>query len=157
MKKKLKKLNNTKDKLFSVIAHDIRNPFNAILGFSTILDNNLESLTSAEIKEFISKIVEASEQTYKLLEDLLTWAKSQLGQLHTKKYLVDPGSIILECTSSLKSLAHNKNIKINISTSDRTTVYADREMIKFVLRNILHNAIKFSHPGSQISYSIKKK
>ncbi len=154
--KKLKKLNNTKDKLFSVIAHDIRNPFNAILGFSTILDNNLESLSGSEVKEFISKIVEASEQTYKLLEDLLTWAKSQLGQLHAKPCKVETNSIIQECINSLKSLARNKNIRINIGSSDEGTVYVDREMIKFVIRNLLHNAIKFSHPNSVINYSIKK-
>ncbi len=148
--KKLKKLNNTKDKLFSVIAHDIRNPFNAILGFSTILDNNLDSLSSAEIKEFISKIVEASEQTYKLLEDLLTWAKSQLGQLKANPCKVNPEYIIQECINSLKSLARNKNININISTLNTSCIYADSEMIKFVFRNLLHNAIKFSHPNSKI-------
>ncbi len=152
--KKLKKLNNTKDKLFSVIAHDIRNPFNAILGFSTILDNNLDSLSETEVKEFISKIVEASEQTYKLLEDLLTWAKSQLGQLQAKPCKIHLGSIIHESVLSLKSLARNKNITINFTVSDNDYAFVDQEMIKFVLRNLLHNAIKFSHPNSQIICSV---
>ncbi|MCW3786104.1 PAS domain-containing sensor histidine kinase [Plebeiibacterium sediminum] len=154
--KKLKKLNNTKDKLFSVIAHDIRNPFNAILGFSTILDNNLNSLSTNEIKEFISRIVEASEETYKLLEDLLTWAKSQLGQLKAKPCEVSTENVIHECLGSLKSLTRNKNIKINISDTTTQCAYVDKEMIKFVIRNLLHNAIKFSHPNTTIEYSTKE-
>ena len=154
--KKLKKLNNTKDKLFSVIAHDIRNPFNAILGFSTILDNNLNNLSTNEIKEFISKIVEASEETYKLLEDLLTWAKSQLGQLKAKPCEVSTRDVIQECLGSLKSLARNKNISINISNTTTHCSYVDKEMIKFVIRNLLHNAIKFSHPNSIIEISAEE-
>ncbi len=154
--KKLKKINNTKDKLFSVIAHDIRNPFNTILGFSTILDNNLNSLSTNEIKEFISKIVEASEETYKLLEDLLTWAKSQLGQLKANQCEVSTREVIQDCLGSLKSLARNKNIKINISDTTTHCSYVDKEMIKFVIRNLLHNAIKFSHPNSIIDYSTKE-
>ena len=147
---KLKKLNNTKDKLFSIIAHDIRNPFNAILGFSNILDRNINDFTNSEIKGFVSKIVEASEQTYKLLEDLLTWAKSQLGQLQPNPQKVNPETTINECINSLTSLAKNKNIKIQPSFASESTIYADAEMFKFVLRNLLHNAIKFSHPNATI-------
>ncbi len=153
---KLKHLNHTKDKLFSVIAHDIRNPFNAIIGFSNILNNNLDNFSAAEVKEFISRIVEASEQTYKLLEDLLTWAKSQLGQLKVNRVLYSPDQIVEECVESLRSLAANKNIKIQkiISTHDKIKV--DVEMLKFVIRNLLHNGIKFSHPNSRIRCIIIK-
>jgi len=153
---KLKRLNNTKDKLFSVIAHDIKNPFNAILGFSSILDRNLQNFSESEVKEFISKILEASEQTYKLLEDLLTWAKSQLGQLKVKKVLISPSEIIQECNESLKSLANNKNITIKTRFSYFDLVEADMEMLKFVIRNLLHNALKFSHPNSVIECNVEE-
>lgn len=154
---KLKKLNHTKDKLFSVIAHDIRNPFNAILGFSNILNKNIDQLSVIEIKEFVSKIVEASEQTYKLLEDLLTWAKSQLGQLYATPVPLQPANLINECINSLHSLASEKNITINTSIFTTKEVLADNQMFKFIIRNLLHNSIKFSHPNTNIQCLVTEK
>ncbi len=148
--KQLKQLNNTKDKLFSVIAHDIRNPFNAILGFSTLLEKNIDNFTTKEIKEFARRILEASEQTYKLLEDLLTWAKSQLGQLAIKQEKFSPYYIINDCMGSLKTLAQAKNIELENRIEDHLMMNGDVEMFKFVFRNLMHNSIKFSHPNSQV-------
>jgi signal transduction histidine kinase len=120
------------------------------------LDNNLSSFSDNEIKDFISKIVEASEQTYKLLEDLLTWAKSQLGQLNAKPTTLKPIDIINECSSSLKSIANNKNIEIKTRIATSKKVFADNEMLKFVIRNLIHNGIKFSHPNSIIECLVDK-
>jgi PAS domain S-box-containing protein len=154
---KLKKLNHTKDKLFSVIAHDIRNPFNAILGFSNILNKNIDNLSVEEIKEFVSKIDEASEQTFKLLEDLLTWAKSQLGQLYATPIPLQPATLINECINSLQSLASEKNITISTSIFTTKEILADDQMFKFIIRNLLHNSIKFSHPNSDIQCLVIEK
>ncbi len=154
---KLKKINNTKDKLFSIIAHDIKNPFNAIIGFSSILDMNYQSFSESEIKEFISKILEASEQTYKLLEDLLTWAKSQLGQLKVNKIQISPESILKESIDSLHSLVKNKNINVKVSIQYNEPIYADRNMLQFVIRNLIHNALKFSFPNSDIECCVFEK
>ncbi len=151
---KLKKLNNTKDKLFSVIAHDIRNPFNAILGFSTILNKKINELSSEEIKEFTKHIQEASEQTYKLLEDLLTWANSQLGQLKPWKMTFDPKGAVNECIDSLLATAQGKNIQLINKITSPALVAADIEMFKFVIRNLMHNGIKFSHPDSIVECGI---
>lgn len=151
---KLKKLNNTKDKLFSVIAHDIRNPFNAILGFSTILSKRIDELSNEEIKEFTKRIQEASEQTYKLLEDLLTWAKSQLGQLKPRKISFDPTGAVNECMDSLLTTAQDKNIQLINKITSPTLVAADIEMFKFVIRNLMHNGIKFSHRDSIVECGI---
>lgn len=151
---KLKKLNNTKDKLFSVIAHDIRNPFNAILGFSTLLNKKIDEFSDQEIKEFTKRILEASEQTYKLLEDLLTWAKSQLGQLSARKMTFDPTGIINECIDSLLTTAQGKNIRLINKITTPVQVTADIEMFKFVIRNLMHNGIKFSHRDSIVECGI---
>ncbi|TLX77617.1 PAS domain S-box protein [Labilibacter sediminis] len=151
---KLKKLNNTKDKLFSVIAHDIRNPFNAILGFSTLLEKNIDSFSAAEIKEFAQKIVESSEQTYKLLEDLLTWAKSQLGQLKVNPQTFSIRSAVTECMENVSSLANSKNIDLRNMVPEEYEFTLDLEMFKLVIRNLLHNGIKFSHPNSKVKCGI---
>ncbi len=151
---KLKKLNNTKDKLFSVIAHDIRNPFNAILGFSTLLNKKIDEFSDEEIKEFTKRILEASEQTYKLLEDLLTWAKSQLGQLTARKKTFDPTSVVNECIDSLLSTAQGKNIQLINKINSPALVTADIEMFKFVIRNLMHNGIKFSNRDSIVECGI---
>ncbi len=147
---KLKKLNNTKDKLFSVIAHDIRNPFNAILGFSTLLNKKINEFSTQEIREFTQRILEASEQTYKLLEDLLTWAKSQLGQLKVNKVVFDPNIILNDCIESLLTIAQGKNIRLENKILGVNKIETDIEMFKFVIRNLLHNGIKFSHPNSTV-------
>ncbi len=154
---KLKKINNTKDKLFSIIAHDIKNPFNAIIGFSTILDMNYQSFSESEIRDFISRIVEASEQTYKLLEDLLTWAKSQLGQLKVNKVSISTENILTECVESLHTLVKNKNIEVKVSIHYNDPIYADSNMLQFVIRNLIHNALKFSFPNSTIECSVFEK
>lgn len=151
---KLKKLNNTKDKLFSVIAHDIRNPFNAILGFSTLLNKKANEFSSQEIKEFTKRILEASEQTYKLLEDLLTWAKSQLGQLTARKMIFDAKGIVNECIDSLITTAQDKNVQLINKITSPSMVATDIEMFKFVIRNLMHNGIKFSHRDSIVECGI---
>ncbi|SMO66796.1 PAS domain S-box-containing protein [Saccharicrinis carchari] len=151
---KLKKLNNTKDKLFSVIAHDIRNPFNAILGFSTMLNKRIDEFSKDEVREFTKRILEASEQTYKLLEDLLTWAKSQLGQLQARQATFDLNVIVKECIESLGAIAQGKNIRLINKVNENTLVTTDVEMFKFVIRNLIHNGIKFSHRDSTVECGI---
>lgn len=153
---KLRQLNLTKDKLFSVIAHDIRNPFNAILGFANILENSIEDLSTGEVKEFAHKIVNASEQTFKLLEDLLTWAKSQLGQLKVYKEPFHPSSILDECTNSLEALSKSKSINIETKVADGLILESDVTMFKFILRNLLHNAIKYSYTGNKVICTIEE-
>jgi len=147
---KLRQLNLTKDKLFSVIAHDIRNPFNAILGFANILESSIEDLSTIEIKEFAHKIVNASEQTFKLLEDLLTWAKSQLGQLKVYKETFYPSAVVDECILSLEALSKSKDINIDATITKGLILNSDLTMFKFIMRNLLHNAIKYSHNGSKV-------
>jgi PAS domain S-box-containing protein len=143
--KKLKALNATKDKLFSIIAHDIKNPFNAILGFASLLHGQIDDFSKEEIKGFVEKILEAGENTYKLLEDLLTWGRSQLGKLSLSIVPVCPYDIVEEIFHYYAILAQNKNILLVNHLPAGYKVMADTDMLKFVLRNLIHNGIKFTN------------
>ena len=147
---KLKDLNATKDKLFSIIAHDIKNPFGVILGFSNLLSERLSDLSEDEIREFINQIVEAGENTYKLLEDLLTWGRSQLGKIEIKKEKIIPKDIVEEIFTYYSHLAHNKGLSLKNGLSPQLMFLADFDIVKFVLRNLIHNAIKFTPAGGTI-------
>ena len=151
--KKLKELNATKDKLFSIIAHDIKNPFNSILGFASLLKNNLEFYTKDEIKSYVDQIALSSESVYKLLDDLLVWAKSQLGQMKVKPQYFKPKKLVDEAIDNYGLLAKNKHIFLENDIRHQALVYADIDMIKFVIRNLIHNGIKFTNANGEVRCS----
>jgi PAS domain S-box-containing protein len=155
--KQLKELNRTKDKLFSIIAHDIKNPFNVILGFSRMLNSGFDSYSKKEIASFITKILNASENAYKLLEDLLIWARTQMGQLKINRENINVNDVINEIFSHLNVIAAQKNIQLISELSDDDMVYADYEMVKFIFRNLIHNAIKFTPDYGFINISSERK
>ncbi|MBK3518128.1 PAS domain-containing protein [Carboxylicivirga marina] len=150
---KLKELNATKDKLFSIIAHDIKNPFNSILGFASLLKNNLELYSKEEIKAYIEQIAISSENVYKLLDDLLIWGKSQLGQMIVKSQYFRPKNLVDEAIENYDVQARNKKIHLSNDINQQAVVYADIDMMKFVIRNLIHNGIKFSNPNGEVRSS----
>ncbi|MCT4644347.1 MAG: HAMP domain-containing histidine kinase, partial [Carboxylicivirga sp.] len=150
---KLKELNTTKDKLFSIIAHDIKNPFNSILGFTSLLRSNLEIYSKEEIKTYIEQIAVSSENVYKLLEDLLIWAKSQLGQMTVTPQYFGLKNLVDTANENFLMHARRKQISL-INDVDEQFVYADINMLKFVVRNLIHNAIKFTHADGEVRCSV---
>lgn len=148
--KKLKEANATKDKFFSIIAHDLRNPFNAIIGFSNLLINSYEAMDEQERKSIIQNISEASERTYKLLQNLLDWARSQTDKLEIKPRVIDVCVVVNEVIAELKTNADNKEISIVSDIPFNTPVTADENILKTVLRNLVSNGIKFTNPGGSI-------
>jgi len=148
--KELKKLNETKDKLFSIIAHDIKNPFNVILGFANLLTINFYEYSKEDIKKYVGKILNASENVYKLLDDLLIWAKTQMGQMKVQKEYLNLSNIVAEIMLHFKVLSDQKNITMTREMPEEAYVFADNEMIRFVIRNLLHNAIKFTPARGKI-------
>ncbi len=142
--------NQTKDRLLSIIAHDVKNPFSAIIGLSSLLNTGYEDFSKEEVKDFISRISESGENTFKLLEDLLLWAKSQLGELKINKGIVSVENVVSESITLTHSLAHTKRISVVNKCKSDDVVYIDEIMIKFIVRNLIHNAIKFSNSNSQI-------
>lgn len=149
----MEKVNATKDKFFSIIAHDLKNPFNSILGFSKILHEEYQDLNDEEILRFIKTIRDASENAFKLLQNLLVWSKIQTGHVDYSPEMISVSLISNETIALLKSQALAKNIQI-ISTVDLALqAYADENMIKTVYRNLVTNAIKYSFPGGKIVIS----
>ena len=150
LNKELVESNNTKDKLFSIIAHDLRGPFNSILGFSDLLFENLQEFEIAETKELLGIINASAKNTLVLLDNLLNWAKSQTGQINFKPEKVVLSPIIQEVFELSNSSAQNKNIVLNYIQSEEIVVLADSNMIKTVLRNLISNAIKFTNSNGKI-------
>ncbi|MFW5890393.1 MAG: PAS domain-containing sensor histidine kinase [Marinilabiliaceae bacterium] len=146
----LRELNETKDKIFSIIAHDLKSPFQSIIGFATMLNEGLEGYSSLEIKKMATQISDVSEQTYKLLEDLLTWSKSQLGQLTPKPVKTNVRDLVSKAFDQLKAQAEKKDLDLINESDDELSFKADLDMLEFVVRNLVHNGIKFTTPGGKI-------
>ncbi|WP_347838478.1 PAS domain-containing sensor histidine kinase [uncultured Draconibacterium sp.] len=146
----LKDLNATKDKLFSIIAHDLRSPFNSIMGFSEILLDKINDPTFTEAEKYLKYINTAANDTLTLLDNLLSWAKSQTGLLHIRPRTTRLSAHILDEINQKKLVAKAKNIALNNSASEELEVFADENMLRIVLRNLISNAIKFTQKGGEI-------
>jgi len=149
--KNLKELNATKDKFFSIIAHDLKNPFQALLGFSETLFTRHNELTDKEIKEYSKIIYESSQNLFNLLGNLLQWSKSQLGNIKLSPEKINLSDIYDEATSLLTLTADKKNIKLLNKIPDNFIVFADKHIVSTVLRNLVSNAIKFTNQGGEIT------
>lgn len=144
-------LNKTKDKFFSILAHDLRSPFNSILGFSELLKINKEKLTPEKQYRFIDAIHLASKRVYTLIEDLLLWSISQTNQIKFEPGNLNLKAIVDENILLLKDNFLSKNISCEVTIEDNLQIYADYEMINTVFRNLLSNAIKFTHNGGKVT------
>ena len=147
---KLKNSNATKDKFFSIIAHDLKGPFNSILGFSGLLDENYEKYDIQKQKHFIKIINQSVKNTLKLLENLLLWSRSQRGILD---YKPEKENIYLLYTETIKFLilpAEKKSISLRNEIPEDIVVKADKNMISTVMRNLISNAIKYTHKDGEI-------
>ncbi len=150
----LREINSTKDKLFSIIAHDLKSPFTSILGFSELLNENIRTYDIEKTEKFIAQIYSGSKFCLALLENLLDWAKTQTGQIDFKPEKLKLQPIIKEVVDTLDSSAKIKGISLNHFQSDDIDVFADTNMLKTILRNLISNAIKFTNTGGKISIYI---
>lgn len=148
--KQLRKANAMKDKFFSIIAHDLKNPFNAILGFSSLLYEAYDNFDDQQRKSFIKNICDASDSTFKLLQNLLEWSRTQTGKIEFYPETIDVASIVNENITVLKSAAKNKKIILETNIDGSLVAFADSNMVKAIIRNLVSNAIKFTHPGGRI-------
>lgn len=152
--KKLIELNSNKDKFFSIIAHDLKSPFSAILGFSKILEDEYNSSTPAEQLTFIRRIGDGLSKVYKLIENLLEWSRIQQGGIEFHPETLDIGLIAYEIVNVNKLNLEKKGIRAVVEIQDNISVLADENMVKAILRNLVSNALKFSHPGHVIRIRI---
>jgi len=148
----LSKLNATKDKLFSIIAHDLKSPFNALLGFSDLLYTNAKNSSKEEIQHYSKLLLDSATKAYDLLENLLHWSRAQRGSIVYSPLVFDLSRLIDKSINLFQSVAENKNITISKEVNSKTTTaFADESLIDIVVRNILNNAIKFTKPDGQIT------
>ncbi len=146
----LKNLNSTKDKLFSIISHDLRSPFSAILGFQDLLEEQYFELSDEERLEMIGQLNATSRQTYSLIENLLNWAQIQTSNIHYYPEQFDVVKVIKEKLDLYQSIANSKNINIELQLAETQPAFADIDLFHTTLRNLITNAIKFSNPGGNI-------
>ncbi|MBV6445912.1 MAG: PAS domain-containing sensor histidine kinase [Ignavibacteriales bacterium] len=155
MNQKLKELNSTKDKLFSIVAHDLRNQFMTLMSFSEILRAESDTLSVEERDSFIGEIETVSHTTYGLLSNLLNWAASQTDKIKVQKSVFNLPENISGVVTELGGMLRRKEIEIETDYPEDFPVYSDSEMITVILRNLLTNAIKFSFRGGLVKISLK--
>ena len=153
----LQDLNNTKNKFFSIISHDLKNPFQSILGFSEILANEIETCSSAEIIEFAHSIHNSSQHTYRLLENLLEWSRSQNESISFKPETLNLQQIINETLRISANTSQAKNISIRSEIHDSFSCIGDKHMISTIVRNLVANAIKYTHRFGVITITAVEK
>jgi len=153
-KKELEELNRLKIKFFSIISHDIRSPLLSLKGVLNLFDANLLN-DKYETNEFFTQLNLEFNTTSYLLDNLLIWAKKQMYEESIEK-IVFPINVVINDNLNLQNAAISKrNITIFNLLSDDIYVYADKEMINMVVRNLIGNALKFTHHGGQISIFYK--
>jgi signal transduction histidine kinase len=141
-------LNATKDRFFSIIAHDLKNPFTAILGFCEILSLRYEKMDDIKRKHMIGVVYESSNNLFKLLENLLQWARSQTGDIKYEPEEFIINELIDTNISLLENLILEKNLEIKQNLESKIKIFADKNMINTVIRNLISNAIKYTETGS---------
>lgn len=147
---KLIELNNSKDKFFSIISHDLKSPLMGIIGLSKILSAEAEILTKEEITEFSTSLHYAAENLYKLLENLLNWSRLQRGIIEFNPSQFDVNRLINLNIELLKENGRQKQINIHNEFDTEINVFADINMVNTILRNLVSNAVKFTNPGGNI-------
>lgn len=154
--KKLKESNDSKDKFFSILAHDLRNPFGALFSASDLLNKYYNRIDEVKKKDYIQKIHNSSKQVLLLLENLLEWSRAQIGSLKANPENFDVEKVISGNIALLKEAASSKKIELFSKTDSETIIYADRNMIATVIRNLLTNALKFSSENDKVWIETKK-
>ncbi len=151
--KRLKELNATKDKFFSIIAHDLKSPFNAIIGFSNLLDEQIHKKDQEGIEEYVGIIRNSSQRAMDLLTNLLEWSRSQTGRMEYNPEYVELVALINYVTELSEDTARQKSISIKKELPQNIDAFADKAMLSAILRNLISNAVKFTNKGGTIVIS----
>jgi two-component system sensor histidine kinase/response regulator len=146
----LAELNTSKDKLFSIISHDLRSPFNVMLGYFQQIDEQFDRYTKKELKQIIENLRISAEKLKTLLENLLTWSRIQRGAMRYSPECFDLREVAEENIELFLSKAAQKQITLTNAIAGGTQVYADFHMLNAIFRNLLSNALKFTTSGGQI-------
>ncbi len=152
----LKEMNASKDKLFSIIAHDLRSPFHALLGISELLATEIEEFSKEEITKFAAELNNTLKNQFKLLENLLEWSRLQTGRMQYAPVKCNLSETVNEVTALLSGNALKKNILMESYITPNAFILADTNMVHSIMQNLLANAIKFTRPGGKIELKATK-
>ena len=146
----LKETNAAKDKLFAIIAHDLRGPTGNLASFMGHLYDTFDDHSQAELKKILLSLYNSAENVSGLLENLLIWARSQLNKIKFSPEKLKLTDLIRNSIKGLKQSADNKQVDIKLELNDQIFVLADINMVQTIVRNLLSNAIKFTHRGGSV-------
>lgn len=147
---KLKELIATKDKFFNIVAHDLKNPFTSMLGSSELLYEHIDGMSTENIKKLALILNDSAKGGYSILLNLLDWSRSQTGQLKITPQKINLKDLINENISNLQLPATVKEISINYESSDESILSADKNMLHTILRNLISNALKYTHKKGKV-------
>jgi len=154
--KALSESNAEKDKFFSIIAHDLKSPFTSILGFSDILIKQVDEKNYNGIDECAQIIKQSSKSAMDLLMNLMDWSRAHTGRMEFKPEYIELNELVKESESLFAGALLQKKIGLTLNVPESSVVFADKNMIRTLLRNLISNAIKFTHPDGHIDFSVVK-
>lgn len=149
-------INAEKEKFFSIIAHDLRNPFNSFMGLTNLMAEQLNNMNLDQIQKLAVSMKKLAGSVSRLLENLLNWSRIKQGSFPFQPKTISVINLFEVCSETYLEMAKNKSIKLNFELSDNLTVYADSNMLQMVLRNLISNAIKYSHSRGNITISASR-
>lgn len=153
----LKQLNEAKDKFFSIIAHDLKSPFNSLIGITQLITEDFDDMSKDEIKTLNMEIHDASKRVYQLVDNLLQWARTQFDKIEINKEYFKINDLISSITELYQENARVKDLTLESELCNGVYIYADKNMVDSVIRNLVNNAIKFTPRGGNITVkSIEK-
>ncbi len=152
----LKQLNATKDKFFSIIAHDLKSPFQAFLNLNTFLVARIDMYSREEIADLITELGKNADNLFKLLENLLSWSRIQMGKTQFTPEIYPVTQLVDMTLEVLSITAESKDIRLNKDIPEDVTVFADPNMFNTILRNLVSNAIKFTNQNGQVTVTATK-
>jgi PAS domain S-box-containing protein len=154
-KNDLEILNATKDKFFSIVAHDLKTPLNSLKGFSTLLIDYYDSLSKEEIMEMSQELNHSVDNTIKMADNLIIWAKVQMNEMDYVPKLIQIKKMLSNILEVYEDVGKNKGVHVDCLIDDSLTIVGDQNQIEFIIRNLVNNAIKFTNKGGFVSVTAK--
>jgi len=151
--RKLEESLKTKDKLFRIIAHDLKGPLGSFMNFTDHIQQNIGSYDPDELVKIIHSMNKSSKQSYRLLVNLLDWSRTQTGNIHIEPEQLLVKELVTEQLEMVDGITFNKKISIQVDIQDELAMYADRTMMQAIVRNLISNAVKYCTEGDQIRLS----
>ena len=154
-KANLEVLNNTKDKFFSIVAHDLKSPLNSLKAFSSLLIDHYDLLSKEEILNMSQQLKISVDNTIKMADNLIMWARIQMSDIQFKEEVIKVKDIASNICDVYNDVALTKGINVSCTVDDSLVITGDKNQIEFVIRNLVNNAIKFTHKDGLVRLTAK--